>query len=137
MSANVITLCHSLELIPVQDLLTFARIGSIVRAVLPAGKNAIPSGAIPGSVKVSQTLKDGIVSKSITYEIAAPSATAEDFLNRLSHCRLVAVYVDEVSNKMVCGSPDYPLRLEYTRGEGVYTVTLSGKDSATDGFMAV
>ncbi len=136
MSANAVTICHSLELVPTNSVRYFGRIGAVVRMALNIGRNSTPSGAIPGTITVSQSAKSGLISKTINYETGGRSAATENVLRGLSLLPLVAVYVDETGNRKICGSPSYPLRLEYARSEGGYSVTLTGKDNEPDGFAA-
>ena len=57
------------------------------------------------------------------------------WLEALSGCLLLAVYVDENGNRRVAGSPDCPLRLSYSSGEGAYMCTLSGEGVSIDPFL--
>ena len=137
MCANVLSQCHSLELIPVESIDVFARLGGSARLTLRPGCGSTDSGAIPGTIKVGHSTKNGLMAKSINYEIPGPDVATERMLRTLSLQRLVAVYVDERGNEKICGSPTYPLRLTYTPDEGFYSVTLTGTDSEADAFRGL
>ena len=134
MKRTTVSVCHSLELIPVSQIGRFSKIGSRVYMVVVGEKRA--SGAVPGSVKCSHTSEEGKVKKKIAFERSDVSNETADELERYKNARLVAVYVDESGNRRVSGSPDYPLSLDYTIAGGVISVTLQGEDSYPDAFLA-
>lgn len=134
MDKITVSAVHSLKLIPISLLSRFARIKSkTLIVVLGDGVDLDP---VPGSVKVSTTSENGKVSKKITFKVADVSAATADKLQGLKVSRFVAVYRDERHNERVSGSPDYPLSLDYTPGDGVFSVTLTGEDTGPDGFTA-
>ncbi len=57
-----------------------------------------------------------------------------DALGGYKVSRLIATYVDESGKRRVAGSPDWPLSLDYSIGDGVFSVTLQGEDTAPDRF---
>lgn len=132
MNHHIISTCHSLKIIPLSKITRFARIGSKVIMQTEEPDNAC---AIPGSIKVAHSTDDGVISKKITFERRDVSVNTADTLNRYKASRLVAIYVDEAGNLKVAGSPDYPLSLDYTTGDGVFHITLQGKDTAQDAFL--
>lgn len=134
MPQTTISTCHSLRLIPVTDLLRFARLRSRISMITVS--DPVSMGAIPGSVKISTTSEEnGIIKKKISFERSGVNASSAEFLESYKCQRIVAVYVDESGNKRVCGSPDHPLALDYVTGNGVFSVTLQGEDTRIDGFL--
>lgn len=93
------------------------------------------AAAVPGTVKVSTTTDNGIIKKKITFERSDVSYITADTLEGLKVSRLIATYVDESGRRRVAGSPDWPLSLDYTIGDGVFTVTLQGEDTVPDAFL--
>lgn len=91
--------------------------------------------AVPGSVKVSTTSDNGIIKKKITFERSDVSGSSADALEGYKVSRLIATYVDESGKRRVAGSPDWPLSLDYSIGDGVFSVTLQGEDTAPDAFL--
>ncbi len=134
MKRTTVSVCHSLDLIPVSQIGRFSRIGSrVYMVIIGEGHDA---GAIPGSVKVSHTSEDARVKIKITFERADVSTETADELERCKSARLVAVYVDESGNRRISGSPNYPLALDYSISGGVFSVTLQGEDTCQDAFLA-
>lgn len=133
MEQKIISACHSLRLIPISRLVRFGRYQSEVRLVHTGLE--IPSKAIPGTVKVSTQAEDGVYKKQITYLVGNVLSESVDWMTALKFQRLVAVYVDEGGSARVCGSPDFPLSLDFISGDGVLSVTLSGQDREIDGFL--
>ena len=134
MNPSIVSVCHSLKIIPVSKLTHFARFRSLV--VMKQEGAPDDAIAVPGSIMVSASMEEGILSKKIVFERAKLSKSSQDKLEAYKRSRLVAIYVDEVGDVRVCGSPSYPLTLEYTSSDGVYNVTLQGKDSRPDGYLA-
>lgn len=134
MKQLTISVCHSLKIIPVTRLIRFARFQS--RVILIAVGTPDDAAAVPGSIKVSTTSDKGIIKKKITFDRSGVSDSAADILESYKCQRLVATYVDENGNTRVAGSPDFPLNLDYTTGNGVFAVTLSGEDTQPDGYLA-
>ncbi|MGM9817187.1 MAG: hypothetical protein ACI304_09075 [Lepagella sp.] len=133
MSRSTISSIHSLRLIPISKLQRYARIGSkVIMLIIGRPENA---DAVPGTIKVSTTADNSIYKKKITYEMAEVTADEAQNLEMLKKIRLIATYIDESGNDRVCGSPDYPLSLDYLDEGGVYTITLSGEDTCIDAFM--
>lgn len=93
--------------------------------------------AIPGTVTVATEAENGVIQKKITFSRSGISENTANQLQRYRISRLVALYVDEAGNRRVCGSPTYPLSLDYMTEDGAYTVTLQGEDLFLDGFLAV
>ena len=112
MTRSTVSSCHSLKIIPLSRVSRFARIKSrVVMLILGSEDDAV---AVPGSVKVS---------------------TTADALEGYKVSRLIATYVDESGKRRVAGSPDWPLSLDYSIGDGVFSVTLQGEDTAPDAFL--
>lgn len=133
MNRKAITVCHGLILVSIADLHQFARLCSKVKILYL--RSYPQDSAVPGSVKITTSTENRVSKKKISYEIAniGPDQMAE--LERLQAERLVAVYTDEWGNLRVCGSPDWPLSLEYIENEGGFSVTLTGEDTMPDPFV--
>ncbi len=134
MEQLTVSVCHSLKIIPVDRLMRFARYHS--RVILMFVGTPDDAAAVPGSVRISTATDKGIIKKKITFDRSGVSDSAADILESYKCQRLVATYVDENGNTRVAGSPDFPLTLDYTTGDGVFAVTLSGEDTQPDGYLA-
>ena len=134
MEPTTITGVHSLKLVPLTTLSRFARIKSTAHIVMLG--DGMDAGAIPGSITATTGTDEDRVTKRITYKCAELTAEMGDWLATMKARRLIALYVDERGNDRVCGSPDWPLTLDYTPGDGVYEVTLTGADTAPDLYLA-
>lgn len=133
MKHSAISVCHSLKIIPISQLLRFARIHSKVIIMLLG--DPIDIKEVPGSIKISSTDDEGKIKKKITFERSDVSDTTADLLEGYKVSRLVATYIDESGRVRVAGSPDWPLSLDYTTEGGVFSVTLQGEDTHQDGFL--
>ena len=134
MKQLTISVCHSLKIIPVSRLIRFARFQS--RVILIAVGTPDDAAAVPGSIKVSTTSDKGIIKKKITFDRSDVSDSIANIMEYYKCQRVVATYIDESGNTRVAGSPDYPLAFDYTSGDGVFSVTLSGEDTQQDGYLA-
>lgn len=133
MNRSTVSSCHSLKLIPLVLLSRYARYGSKVTILLL--DEAIDAKAVPGSVKISTVADNDKIKKTISFERSDVSDTSADRLERFKALRLVATYVDESGKQRIAGSPAWPLSLDYTTGDGVFSVTLQGEDIRPDGFL--
>lgn len=133
MNRSTVSSCHSLKLIPLALLSRYARYGSKVTILLL--DEAIDAKAVPGSVKISTGSDNDKIKKTISFERSDVSDTSADRLERFKALRLVATYVDESGKQRIAGSPAWPLSLDYTTGDGVFSVTLQGEDIRPDGFL--
>lgn len=133
MNRSTVSSCHSLKLIPLALLSRYARYGSKVTILLL--DEAIDAKAVPGSVKISTGADNDKIKKTISFERSDVSDTSADRLERFKALRLVATYVDESGKQRIAGSPAWPLSLDYTTGDGVFSVTLQGEDIRPDGFL--
>lgn len=133
MNRSTVSSCHSLKLIPLALLSRYARYGSKVTILLL--DEAIDAKAVPGSVKISTVADNDKIKKTISFERSDVSDTSADRLERFKALRLVATYVDESGKQRIAGSPAWPLSLDYTTGDGVFSVTLQGEDIRPDGFL--
>ena len=133
MNTSIISGCHSLELIPVDRLSRFARVGS--RAHIIIIESSDPACEIPGSLKVSTSVDNGVIKKKITFDRAGVSSAETDRLNIYVKLHLIAIYIDESGNRRVSGSPDHPLAFRFSISEGSYVCTLEGSDTEEDAFM--
>lgn len=121
-----------LRLIPLHFISRYARIGAEI--IMATTRRGFDSGAIPGTIFIENTSTGGLVNKKITFTRADLSLEVEQMLRGLRFLRVVAVYRDEAGNIRICGSPSYPLTLEYSTTSGGYEVTLTGADTETDGY---
>lgn len=89
------------------------------------------AGAVPGSVTMSDTEKDGVTAKEINFKC---ELTRENIwrLTRLRTKRLIAYYRDALGRERVCGSPTWPLTLGFTAESDGLNVTLRGSDTGPD-----
>lgn len=133
MNRSTVSSCHSLKLIPLALLSRYARYGSKVTILLL--DEAIDAKAVPGSVKISTGADNDKIKKTISFERSDVSGDSADLLERFKALRLVATYVDESGKQRIAGSPEWPLSLDYTTGDGVFSVTLRGEDIRPDGFL--
>lgn len=134
MKPTIITVSHGLKIVPLHRVVKYAVEGTRVHLHLLGGAdNAL---AIPGTIKVATSVKDGIISKKITYQRSHADWLAAGQLNRYRGQRLIALYADETGQMRVCGSPEHPLRLEYVDTGGVFEVTLTGESTALDAFLS-
>lgn len=134
MAKKSVTVCHSLKIIPTSQLIRFAQIGP--RTVMTFYKSEIQDPeVVPGTVLMTTDIDDGIYSRSIDFEITEVNVKTSEILSLLKNQRLIAIYKDESGNDRVCGSPGFPLSLDYHDAGGVYKVTLTGKGVTPDGFV--
>lgn len=133
MDRFTISACHSLKLIPLDIVARYVRLSSRVSMLLLG--EAIDAVAVPGTIKISTSNDKGKIKKKITFERSDVSESVADMMERYKVTRLVATYVDESGRRRVCGSPDWPLSLDYAIEGGVFTVTIQGEDTMPDGFL--
>ena len=134
MAKKTVTVCHCLKIVPTVHIIRFAEIGS--KTIMSHFKSNLQDLLIvPGSVIMATDTDEEIYSRTIDFELTEVTAEAMEMLRLLKSQRLVATYKDESGNLRVCGSPDYPLALEFHDADGVMKVTLSGKSTAPDGFL--
>lgn len=135
MAKRTVTVCHCLKIIPTLNIIRFAQIGSRAFMTFYESKIQDPE-VVPGTVSMTTEIEDGFYSRSIDFEITEVNADTSETLSLLKTQRLVATYKDESGNDRVCGSPSFPLSLDYHDEDGVFKVTLTGKSKAPDGFLA-
>ena len=133
MNRSTVSTCHCLKIIPISQLSRFARLQS--KVIMMAVDDPIDIKAVPGSIKISTTESDSRVKKKITFERAGVSETTADILEGYKALRLVATYIDESGRERVAGSPDWPLSLDFTTEDGVFSISLQGEDTRPDGFL--
>lgn len=134
MKPVVVSVCHSLRIIPTSRIIEFARIQS--KVIMKSSGVAIGTRYIPGTIKVSSTKENGIIKKKITYEQSGVSQPVADLYEEYVAIRFIATYIDETGNRRVAGSPTWPLTLDYTIENGVFNLTLQGEDTLPDGFLS-
>lgn len=135
MAKKTVTVCHCLKLIPTNRLIRFAEIGP--KIIIALYNHAVSSpDVVPGTVSMTTKIEDGIYSRSIDFEITEVNADTSEVLSLLKTQRLVATYKDESGNDRVCGSPSFPLSLDYHDEDGVFKVSLAGKSNSPDGFLS-
>lgn len=134
MSRSVVSECHCLQIVPLSRIISFARIQSRVHMMLMG--EPVDMKEVPGTLKVTPSGDKGGIKKKITFERSDVSDITADVLEGFRFSRFIAIYVDESGMKRVAGSPDWPLSLEYTSADGVFSVSIQGEDVHADGFLA-
>ena len=133
MAKKTVTVCHCLKIIPTNRLIRFAEIGP--KTIMAFYNHAVLNpDVVPGTVHMTTETEDGVYSRSIDFEITEVNAETSEVLSLLKTQRLVATYKDESGNDRVCGSPSFPLSLDYHDEDGVFKVSLTGKSNTPDGF---
>lgn len=130
MNARVITLCHDLAIVTVGMIRRFGRSWPAAMADLVDDRAGICE--VPGTVTVSSTCENGIYSTEIGFRVSPAGPEEVSRLESLRHSRLLAFYTDETGARRVCGSPDWPLHLDYRTEGGTCACTLTGSDTAPD-----
>ena len=134
MSKMIVSVVRCLRLIPVSDIKRFARIrAGVIMEV--AGDHVESAEAVPGSIKLTSDEDAGVITKTITYNRREEGLHLANLMETNKSTKLVAIYVDEVGNDRVCGSPDYPLQFSYTVGDGFFACKLEGSDADIDPFL--
>lgn len=128
-----VSAAHSLQLVPINRLSKFAQVKAGVMLVYLQQPDE--ADAIPGSIRITTSEEEGKIKKSITYKRRTVDRVTANLLEGYRVTRLVAVYTDEIGNKRVAGSPDYPLKFSYTSGDGVFTCKLEGEGDTIDPFI--
>ncbi len=132
MTRSTVSSCHSLKIIPLSRVSRFARIKSrVVMLILGARTTRWQCRAASRYRQPPIT----VYKKKITFERSDVSDITADALGGYKVSRLIATYVDESGKRRVAGSPDWPLSLDYSIGDGVFSVTLQGEDTAPDAFL--
>lgn len=130
---NTVSVANELTLIPLQDLVTFYRDTHIVH--YSSFHPAHPQNIIPGSLKISDSLKNGIYLKKIVFECKDVSPITLSNLDFWTSNDFIAVYTDERGLKRMCGSPEYPLNLNYKLDGEVISITIEGNDTEANAFI--
>lgn len=134
MAKKVTTVCHDLKILPTRRLINFGEwAGGVIMEFFQDG--LIIPATVPGSVFITTEVEEGIYTKSITFEIRDVTAETSEMLHSLKSQKILATYKDESRNSRVCGSPDYPLSLDFYDEGGVFIVNLTGKSNRHDGFL--
>lgn len=134
MAKRVVTVCHGVTLIRKDAIIRFANSGSEVDLEYFHFWGVIPP-TVPGTVYLTTDINEGIYTRNMTFEITDVDPNMARTLSALKSQRLVATYKDESGNQRVCGSPDYPLSLDYYDEGGVYVVSLTGQTTEPDPFV--
>ncbi len=135
MNRSVVSACHDLKIIPVSRIIRFVRIQTGVRMMILG--DPVDAKEVPGTLRVSSTQENGVIKKKITFERSGISEVAADLLEVFRFSRFIVTYIDETGKRRACGSPEWPLSLEYVQEGGVFSVTVQGKDVLQDGFFLV
>ena len=125
MSRKLISAAHSLQLVPVYNIIHFGIVHSkvVIRSI---GKPDILM-IVPGTLKPGDSKN--------TFKLADVSQNKTLYLENLKVTPFVALYTDETGNTRVSGSPDYPLTFSFEIGGGLYNCTLSGTGPGVDAFL--
>ncbi|CCZ72023.1 predicted protein [Bacteroides caccae CAG:21] len=124
MSRKLISAAHSLQLVPVYNIIHFGIVRSkvVIRSI---GKPDILM-IVPGTLKPGDSKNEDVYTKKHTFKLADVSQNKTLYLENLKATPFVALYTDETGNTRVSGSPDYPLTFSFEIGGGLYNYTLSG-----------
>ena len=128
-----VTVVSGLTLLPVRRITGYRRDGMAVR--MESGAAAEDAGAVPGTARAQCGRDDGVFKKQLDYECSGPQESVLARLEGLKAEWLVAVYTDPRGARRVCGSPAYPLTLDYEESGGKVKVTLTGGDTKPDGYL--
>jgi len=127
MSRKLISAAHSLQLVPVYNIIHFGVVRSkvVIRSI---GKPDI-------LMIVPDSKNEDVYTKKHTFKLADVSQNKTLYLENLKATPFVALYTDETGNTRVSGSPDYPLTFSFEIGGGLYNCTLSGTGLGVDAFL--
>ena len=125
MSRKLISAAHSLQLVPVYNIIHFGIVHSKVVILM-----IVPGTLLPGDSK-----NEDVYTKKHTFKLADVSQNKTLYLENLKATPFVALYTDETGNTRVSGSPDYPLTFSFEIGGGLYNCTLSGTGPGVDAFL--
>lgn len=128
-----VTVVSGLTLLPLRHITGFERDGMTVR--IEASTIEEDARAMPGTAKVQPSKGDGVFKKQIDYDCIAPQQSQLARLEELKAEWLVALYTDPRGERRVCGSPAYPLTLDFEESGGKLKVSLSGTDTKPDGYV--
>lgn len=130
---STVTVVSGLTLLPIRHITGFDRDGMAVR--IEARVMEEDTRAMPGTAKVQASKGDGVFKKQIDYDCIAPQQSQLTRLEELKAEWLVALYTDPRGERRVCGSPAYPLTLDFEESGGKLKVSLSGTDTKPDGYV--
>ena len=133
MSKKLISAAHSLQLVPVYNIIHFGVVRS--KAVLRSIDKPDILMIVPGTLKPGDTRNEDVYTKKHTFKLAGVSQSKTLYLANLQAIPFVALYTDETGNTRVSGSPDYPLAFSFEIGSGLYDCTLSGTGPDVDAFL--
>lgn len=133
MGHTTVSECHSLRIYRLGQVDLFARMDD--RVALETQGESLDIGLVLGSVTAVSETKNGLIGKKISFETVSANYNLLRDLEMLKASKLVAVYTDGYGNERVCGSPDYPLSLQFDAGRHGYDVVLAGTDTSQDGFL--
>lgn len=134
MARKIITVCHCLRFIPASSLIRFAVYGQEAVIDVFAEKDITPE-AVPGSVTMETDSDGNVYKRTINFAITDVDLPTARLLQLLKSQDLIVTYTDESGNNRVCGSPFYPLSLDYQDSNGVWNVTISGESTSPDLFL--
>ena len=128
------TVAGCLAFMPVSRILSFGRFRSkcvYLRSLWEPDR----LNELPGGVKITVTQSNGVYSKKITFQTSDLTPEMIDLLSSYRGERFVMTYSDERSRQRVCGSPEYPLALEFTENGGCLNVVITGNSPYPDLFL--
>lgn len=133
MPRKLISSAHSLQLIPVYNIIHFG----VVRSKVLIRSIGTPDilMVVPGTLRPGDSRNEDVYTKKHTFKLAGVSQNKTLFLENLKATPFVALYVDETGNTRVSGSPDYPLAFSFEISGGLYNCTLSGTGVDVDAFL--
>ena len=133
MPRKLISSAHSLQLIPVYNIIHFGVVRS--KALIRSIGTPDTLMVVPGTLRPGDSRNEDVYTKKHTFKLAGVSQNKTLFLENLKATPFVALYVDETGNTRVSGSPDYPLAFSFEISGGLYNCTLSGTGVDVDAFL--
>ena len=135
MRTKAATVAHDLRLVDVEQVKMFYVANHMANVAL-YDKEA-DAVAIPGTVTVSSSQKNGLTANEITFQRSDLNADTLSELTRLRTRRLIAFYRDSMGNNRVCGSVTWPMALTFTTDVDGINVTLKGTSTGPDPILAL
>lgn len=131
---TTVTAIHGLTLIPLDSVYSFVAFANKVRFL---SRRSIRIEEIPGSLKKNSNLEEGTYKNKFTFERRLVDEFDLQLFENFRRMRFIATYHDDRDVVRVAGSPQYPLTLTYTAGNGVCSVAVEGSDTMPDAFMGL
>lgn len=127
MTHNYTTVPHCLRLVDVERVVVFSELHQEAVLRVAPGAEVEMTAMVPGTLKLSDQMKDDVAEKRHTFEIRNEGAHTLRQLELLAKSRLMALYEDEKGVQRVSGAPLYPLALTYQQKGGTLQCTITGR----------